>query len=136
MDIPSSNMLWYPCTITVTAFLRMKLTKIIIEKNENPISMTKILGYQNHEIANLYILSTTMILLAEDAVSVILGALIMGQAWKAIMSEYSGWFMFVIEPAGYLKMFTFVLIGYLIVMVFDFKRIKKIPMDEVLKNVV
>ena len=32
-------------------------------------------------------------------------------------------------------MFVFVLIGYLIVMVFDFRRIKKIPMDEALKNV-
>jgi len=27
-----------------------------------------------------------------------------------------------------------VLIGYLIVMVFDFQRIKKIPMDQALKN--
>lgn len=31
------------------------------------------------------------------------------------------------------KMFGFVLIGYLIVMVFDFQRIKKIPMDQALK---
>ena len=35
----------------------------------------------------------------------------------------------------HVKMFVFVLIGYLIVMVFDFKRIKKIPMDQALKNV-
>lgn len=32
------------------------------------------------------------------------------------------------------QMAAFVLIGYLIVMVFDFRRIKKIPMDEALKN--
>mgnify|MGYP002904460509 CR=1 FL=1 len=37
--------------------------------------------------------------------------------------------------AKYAKMFGFVLIGYLIVMVFDFQRIKKIPMDQALKNV-
>ena len=123
----------YLC-ILLSAVLIYLLTKIIIEKNENPISMTKILGYQNQEIAKLYMLLTTMILLVEDAVSVVLGTLIMSQAWKAIMSEYSGWFAFVIEPVGYLKMFAFVLIGYLIVMVFDFRRIKKIPMDEVLKN--
>ena len=121
--------------ILLSAVLIYLLTKIIIEKNETPISMTKILGYQNQEIAKLYLLSTTMILLVEDAVSVALGALIMNQAWKAIMSEYSGWFAFRIEPIGYIKMFAFVLIGYLIVMVFDFRRIKKIPMDEVLKNV-
>lgn len=51
------------------------------------------------------------------------------------MFSYSGWFAFVIEPVGYVKMFTFVLIGYLIVMVLDFRRIKRIPMDIALKNV-
>lgn len=55
--------------------------------------------------------------------------------WKAIMFSYSGWFAFVIEPAGYVKMFLFVLIGYLFVMILDFARIKKIPMDEALKNI-
>lgn len=97
--------------------------------------MTKILGYENREIASLYLLSTTMILLIADLVSVILGALVMKQAWRVIMFDYSGWFSFVIEPAGYVKMFAFVLLGYLIVMFFDFRRIRKIPMDEALKNV-
>ncbi len=41
---------------------------------------------------------------------------------------------FRVTPIGYAKMFGFVLIGYLIVMVFDFQRIKKIPMDQALKN--
>ena len=70
-----------------------------------------------------------------DVISVILGVLVMTQAWKAIMFSYSGWFAFVIEPAGYVKMFLFVLTGYLFVMILDFARIKRIPMDEALKNV-
>lgn len=119
----------------LSAVLIYLLTKIIIEKNENAISMTKILGYDNKEIASLYLLSTTILLVVIDIISVFLGALVMEQAWKAIMFSYSGWFAFVIEPAGYFKMFTFVLIGYLVVMFFDFRRIKKIPMDEALKNV-
>ena len=97
--------------------------------------MTKILGYENREIANLYLLSTTMILIIADVISVFLGALVMNEAWKEIMFSYSGWFTFVIEPSGYVKMFAFVMIGYLIVMFFDFRRIKKIPMDKALKNV-
>lgn len=121
--------------VLLSAVLIYLLTKIIIEKNENAISMTKILGYENREIASLYLLSTTMFLLVADAVGVALGAVIMAQAWKAIMFGYSGWFTFLIEPAGYIQMFVFVLVGYLIVMVFDFNRIKKIPMDEALKNV-
>ncbi len=121
--------------ILLSAVLIYLLTKIIIEKNENAISMTKILGYENREIASLYLISTTMILIALDVISVGLGALVMARAWKVIMFSYSGWFAFVIEPVGYIKMFVFVLIGYLLVMVLDFRRIKKIPMDEALKNV-
>jgi len=121
--------------ILLSAVLIYLLTKIIIEKNENAISMTKILGYENLEIANLYLLSTTMILIVLDAVSVMLGGLVMEQAWRKIMFSYSGWFAFVIEPIGYVEMFAFVMIGYLIVMFFDFRRIKKIPMDRALKNV-
>ncbi len=121
--------------ILLSAVLIYLLTKIIIEKNENAISMAKILGYENREIASLYLFSTTVFLIAADAASVILGAFVMEQAWKAIMFSYSGWFGFVIEPMGYLKMFLFVLIGYLVVMAFDFRRIQKIPMEEALKNV-
>ena len=121
--------------ILLSAVLIYLLTKLIIEKNETAISMTKILGYENREIASLYLFSTTMVVIAADAVSVILGVLVMTQAWKIIMSEYSGWFAFVIEPVGYGKMFLFVLLGYLMVMVLDFRRIRKIPMEEALKNV-
>ena len=96
--------------------------------------MTKILGYENREIASLYLFSTTMVVVVADAVSVILGVMVMAQAWKVIMSEYSGWFAFVIEPIGYVKMFAFVLLGYLIVMILDFRRIRRIPMEEALKN--
>lgn len=120
--------------ILLSAVLIYLLTKIIIEKNENAISMTKILGYENKELAGLYLFSTTIIMVAADIVCVFLGAAIMAQAWRAIMSEYSGWFAFMIQPAGYLKMFAFILTGYLLVMVFDFRRIQRIPMGEALKN--
>ena len=120
--------------ILLSAVLIYLLTKIIIEKNETAISMTKILGYENREIASIYLLSTTIVVIVADAICVVLGALVMNAAWKVIMYSYSGWFSFVILPAGYMKMFAFVLIGYLIVMVFDFMRIRKIPMDQALKK--
>ena len=120
--------------ILLSAVLIYLLTKIIIEKNEIAISMTKILGYTNREIASLYLLSSTIVLIVSDAVSVILGSAVMGIAWKAIMFGYSGWFNFVIEPVGYVKMFTFVLAGYLLVLFFDFRRIKRVPLEKALKN--
>lgn len=120
--------------ILLSAVLIYLLTKIIIEKNENAISMTKILGYENGEIARLYLLSTTIVFVLADVLGVFLGSLVMGEAWKMIMADYSGWFTFMMNPWGYGKMFLFVLIGYLIVLGFDFRRIKKIPLDKALKN--
>lgn len=121
--------------IALSAVLIYLLTKLIIEKNETAISMTKILGYRDGEIAGLYLFSTTIMLILAEVISVGLGALVMSLAWRAILFSYSGWFAFVIEPVGYVKMFAFVLIGYLFVMVLDFRRIRKVPMDEALKNV-
>ncbi len=124
----------YLC-ILLSVVLIYLLTKIIIEKNENAISMTKILGYENKEIAGLYLMSTTIAVVIIDIISVFLGELAILYVWKVMMSSYTGWFDFYISPLGYVKMFAFVMIGYLIVMMFDFKRIKKIPMDQALKNV-
>ncbi len=121
--------------ILLSAVLIYLLTKIIIEKNEQAISMIKILGYEDREIAALYLLSTSIVMVVIDLCSVGLGALVMKQAWKLIMRSYSGWFSFVMQPVDYVKMFVFVLTGYLIVMFFDFFRIRRIPMDEALKNV-
>ena len=121
--------------ILLAAVMIYLLTKLIIEKNETAISMTKILGYENKEIASLYLVSTSIVVVLADLISVVIGTLVMNVAWKMMLFSYSGWFAFKVKPLGYVKMFAFVLIGYLIVMVFDFKRIKKIPMDQALKNV-
>lgn len=124
----------YLC-ILLSAVLIYLLTKIIIEKNENAISMTKVLGYTNREIAGLYILSTTIVLIVSDVLSVWLGGLVMKAVWGEMLHSYSGWYDFVMSASGYIRMFAFVLTGYLLVVFFDFKRIKKIPMDEALKNI-
>lgn len=124
----------YLC-VMLSAVLIYLLTKLIIEKNETAISMTKILGYENREIASLYLTATTLVVIVEAAVSVVLGTIVMSLAWRMIMFSYSGWYAFRMEPIGYVKMYLFVLLGYLVVMYFDFKRIKKIPMDQALKHV-
>lgn len=104
-------------------------------ENETAISMTKILGYDNREIASLYLVSTSIVVVISDIISVVLGAKVMDIVWRIMLQTFSGWFSFHMTPVGYVKMFAFVLIGYLIVTVFDFSRIKRIPMDMALKNV-
>ncbi len=122
------------CILLATVMIYL-LTKLIIEKNETAISMTKILGYENREIASLYLMSTSIVVVIADLICVAIGTFVMKVVWKMMLFSYSGWFEFKVKPLGYVKMFGFVLIGYLIVMIFDFKRIKTVPMDQALKNV-
>lgn len=48
--------------------------------------MTKILSYENGEFARLYLLSTTIMVLIADAVSVFLGSLVMDSVWGIRLS--------------------------------------------------
>lgn len=121
--------------ILLSAVMIYLLTKIIIEKNENAISMTKILGYQNKEIAGLYLAATTIMVVLFAILGVIIGVIVMRYAWRVILFSYSGWYAFRMELLDYVKMFVFVLIGYFIVLFFDFQRIKNVPMEQALKVV-
>ena len=124
----------YLCII-LSAVLIYLLTKIIIEKNENSISMVKILGYTNKEISSLYMTISTIAVIVSCIVGELIGYFAMNAAFKWFLSTMEGWFTFVITPLGFLKMFAFGFIGYLLVMSLDYRRIKKIPMDQALKNV-
>ena len=122
-------------SVLLSAVLIYLLTKIIIEKNENAISMVKILGYENKEISGLYMTSTTVVIIFSCIIGIAVGAIGMHEFFKSYFMSMEGWFDFIITPIGMVKMFIFVFIAYLIVMAIDYRRIKKIPMDEALKHV-
>ena len=124
----------YVCVI-LSAVLIYLLTKIIIEKNENAISMVKILGYENREISSLYMTSTTIVVVLSCIIGILVGYIGMNAVFREFLMSMEGWFDFVITPIGFFKMFIFVFAAYLIIMFFDYRRIKKIPMDVALKNV-
>lgn len=124
----------YLCII-LSAILIYLLTKIIIEKNENAISMVKILGYNTNEISSLYILPTTIMVIISEIIAAFLGYIIINEAWKAILMKLGGWFAFYTSPIGIAKELIFIFVSYIIVMLFDIRRIKRVPMDTALKNV-
>ena len=124
----------YVCMI-VAAIILYLLTKIIIEKNERAISMTKILGYENGEIASLYLIPTAVVVFFSEFIAIYLGYEIMEIFWKAIMMKLGGWFSFMISPSGFIKEFVLVFAAYLIITVLDFIRIKNIPKVLALKNI-
>lgn len=112
------------------------LSKIIIEKNAQSISMVKILGYTNGEISKLYIMSTSLVVVFCLLLSLPLETVIMKILFREMMlSSISGWITLWIDPMIYVQMFAAGIITYGIVALLEFRRVKKVPMDEALKNV-
>ena len=112
------------------------LSKIIIEKNAQSISMVKILGYTNGEISKLYIMSTSLVVVFCLLLSLPLETVIMKVLFREMMlSSISGWITLWIDPRIYVQMFAAGIITYGIVALLEFRRVKKVPMDEALKNV-
>ena len=112
------------------------LSKIIIEKNAQSISLAKILGYSNQEISSLYILSTSIMVVLFLLLSFPIEQTVMVALFRGIMLEsISGWIPLYIDPFLYVKMFLLGLGTYLIVAALEYRKIRKVPMDEALKNI-
>ena len=112
------------------------LSKIIIEKNGQSISMTKILGYNNGEISRLYILSTTIMVVLFILISLpIEGALIRAVFVFCIKIMMNGWIEIYMDPMIYPEMFALGIVTYAVVAALEYRRIKKVPMTDALKNV-
>ena len=122
--------------IVIYMVLIYLLSKIIIEKNAQSISMVKILGYTNGEISKLYIMSTSLVVVFCLLLSLPLETVIMKVLFREMMlSSISGWITLWIDPMIYVQMFAAGIITYGIVALLEFRRVKKVPMDEALKNV-
>ena len=137
LDVSMGNMFqlinWF--SVALFALLIYLLTKLIIEKNANAISMVKILGYENKEIISLYLTSTTWVVIVSILISLLLSTWTIHGIYGYLMASFSGWLTLYLEPAVYPEMFAMGMAAYVIVALLQFRRIKKIPMDMALKNV-
>ena len=112
------------------------LSKIIIEKNAQSISMVKILGYSNGEISRLYILSTSLVVVLCLLLSFPVETILMKGIFREMMLQsLSGWIALYIDPKIYVEMFVIGLVTYAVVVLLQYRKIQKVPMDEALKNV-
>ncbi len=111
------------------------LTKIILERNSTSISMVKILGYEDREIGQLYLVATFWVVLLAVIISFALVTELIRLIFVAFMKGYSGWIPFGIATKTYVQCFILAIVSYLVVASMQMHRIKKVPMDEALKNV-
>lgn len=122
--------------VLIFVVLMYLLSKIIIEKNAQSISMNKILGYTNSEISRLYIISTFIVVAVSILISMplVYEGLVYIFRWMLINSM-SGWIPIYLGKSIYVKMFIMGVVSYGVVALLEYRRIQKIPMDTALKNV-
>lgn len=111
------------------------LSKIIIEKNAQSISMVKILGYTNREISRIYLMSTSVVVTAFLLISLPIETVLMKVIIKIVMQSMTGWISFYMDPKIYVEMFVLGICSYAVVAMVEYRRIRKVPMDTALKNV-
>lgn len=111
------------------------LAKVVMEKNQVSISMVKILGYQNSEIRRLYLRATAIAVTICMLITIPASYVIMKAIYIPMMREsFSGWLTFYIKPSIYPEMFLMGMICYFIIEAILYRKMKKIPMTDCLKQ--
>ena len=112
------------------------LSKLIIERNVQSISMAKILGYSKKEISALYIVPTALVVIGSLLISYPIVSYVMVWIFRVMLKQMmSGWMTIWLDPSAYVKMFLLGAVTYAVVAVIEYHRIGRIPMSEALKNV-
>ena len=111
------------------------LSKVIIEKNSQSISMTKILGYNNREINSLYITTTTIVVIASMLLSVPIVNVTLKYIFKVAFAQYSGWMPYYVPVKIFVEVPLLGIVSYAVIAFILTRRVKKVPLDEALKNV-
>ena len=137
LTISMGNMMYLVDFFAVIIFLVLIyiLSKIIIEKNAQSISMAKILGYSGSEIGRLYIRSTTMVYLISFAATIPYVSKLIRYLMKVmIRMEMTGWIELYVDRKIYIQMMALGAASYAVIAVLEYRKINKVPMDEALKN--
>lgn len=121
--------------ISVFMLVIYLLAKIIIEKNAQSISVTKILGYNNHEINKVYIHTTTAVTILSLILVLPFIDMLITVIWHAMMQEYTGWIPCYIPMSVYLKVIVIGVVTYAVVALLLMRQTNKVPLEEALKNV-
>lgn len=120
--------------IVMSMLIIYMLSKIILEKNAQSISMTKILGYTNGEINKLYIFVTSAVVLICIGGTIPLTSVILKEVLRVGMSSYPGWIPFNVPSYIYIQAVIMGVVSYIIVAAILMRNIKKIPMSNALRS--
>ena len=122
--------------IIMFVLLMYLLSKQIIEKNAQSISMTKILGFKNGEIGGLYIAATSIMVVISLVVSVpIVNAMLKWAFSSYLYTSMTGYIPYMVRRSCFVEMVILGIVCYAVVAVLQLVKISKIPKTDALKNV-
>jgi len=118
------------------ALLMYLMTKLVIEKNVQSISMTKILGFSNKEIAGLYLVMTGFVALFAIIITIPVTDIVLRLLFEKVMyTMMSGYLPYIVSGSCYVYTVIISIMCFALVSVFMFIKIGKIRKSEALKNV-
>ena len=110
------------------------LSKIIIEKNAQSISMTKVLGYKDSETSSLYILSTSIVVVLSIVLTIPVVNYLMKYLCDTMLTQYPGYLPYFVPFDTFIKMALCGIVSYCVIAFFEYRKVKKIKLDLALKN--
>ena len=127
--------MFYALAIIMCIMIIYLLARIVIEKNNQSIAMMKILGFSQFEINRAYNLSTGIVVLISEIISIPIDAILLKVVWEAFMKvRMKGWITFYLAPWIYFAMFGIGIGSFLIVFLIEHFKTKKIPLSLALKR--
>lgn len=120
--------------ISIYLVLMYVLTKVIIDKNALNISLMKIFGYKEKEVRKFYLNATTFTVILSLIACIPLEIL----SFKFIMlyafSMIEGYLEFYLPISVYIQIIVIGIISYLLINALHVRKVKKIKMNDALKN--
>ncbi|MBQ9934837.1 MAG: ABC transporter permease [Lachnospiraceae bacterium] len=111
------------------------LSKIIVEKNAQSISMIKILGYSHSEINGLYVITTAIVVIASLILTMPVVDILMKIIVEYMFFMYSGWMNYYVPLSSFAYISIAGILAYGVIAFFQMRKVKQIPMEDALKNV-
>lgn len=110
------------------------LTKIVIDKNSLYISFMKVFGYDKKEIRKLYLDASAIVVMISLFVCLPLEAFVYKLSLVYVSSLIEGYLDFFLPASVYIKIVIIGVVAYFGINALHLKKVKRIPMNESLKN--
>lgn len=120
--------------VVVFAAVMFILLKMIIEKSSYSISLMKIFGYTDKENNHFYLNSFFITIIISLAVSMPVDVILFKSVWPMLNANLVGFVPVKMYPVTYLIIFAFGLAVYFIVTLLLRAKLRRIPMNLILKQ--